>query len=61
MGPFPTIHDFDHFGSVSGGLTLFPEGPRTLRDSPDDPGTLSDGSRVLTDGPETLSEGPGTL
>ena len=24
------FHDFGHFGVVSGGLMLFPEGPRTL-------------------------------
>ena len=45
------VHDFDHFGTVSGGLTLFPEGPRTVRDCPEGPGTLSEG-------PGTLSEGP---
>ena len=55
------FHNFNHFGSVSGGLTLFPEGPRTLRDCPDDPGTLSDGPRTLSDGPGTLSEGLRTL
>ena len=32
--------DFGHFGIVSGALTLFPEGPRTLRDRPEGPGTL---------------------
>ena len=41
---FDDFHDFDHFGSVSGGLTLFPEGPRTLRDIP---GTLSEGPGTL--------------
>ena len=34
--PYETIfndfHDFDHFGVDSGGLSLFPEGPRALRD-----------------------------
>ena len=42
-------NDFDDFGDfaiVSAALTLFPEGPRTLRKCPKDP--------------ETLSEGPGT-
>ena len=27
---FDYFDDFDYFGVVSGGLTLFPEGPRTL-------------------------------
>ena len=27
---FDDVHDFGNFGVVSGGLTLFPEGPRTL-------------------------------
>ena len=31
--------DFVQFGVVSGGLTLFPEGPRTLRECPEGPGT----------------------
>ena len=34
------FHDFGYFGVVSGGLTLFSEGPRTLRDRPEGPGTL---------------------
>ena len=34
------FHDFDDFAVVSGGLTLFPEGPRTLRECPEGPGTL---------------------
>ena len=34
------FHDFGHFGVDSGRLTLFPEGPRTLRDCPEAPGTL---------------------
>ena len=37
---FDYFHDFGHFGVVSGGLTLFPEGPRTLQDHPEGPGTL---------------------
>ena len=41
------FHNFDHFGSVSIGLTLFPEGPRTFRDCPEGPGTLSEGSGTL--------------
>ena len=32
--------DFGHFAIVSHGLTLFPEGPRTLRDRPEGPGTV---------------------
>ena len=31
---FDYFHDFGHFGLVSGGLMLFPEGPRTLRKVP---------------------------
>ena len=34
------FHDFGHFGVDSGRLTLFPEGPWTLRDCPEGPGTL---------------------
>ena len=34
------FHDFGHFGIVFGGLTLPPEGPRTLRECPEGPGTL---------------------
>ena len=41
------FHDFGHFAVVSGGLTLFPEGPRTLRDCPEGPGTLSEGPGAL--------------
>ena len=29
---FVHVHDFYHFAIVFDGLTLFPEGPRTLRD-----------------------------
>ena len=29
---FNDFQDFDHFGVDSGGLILFPEGPRTLRE-----------------------------
>ena len=32
--------DFGHFGVVSDGLTLFPEGPRTFQDRPEGSGTL---------------------
>ena len=34
------FHDFGHFGIDSGGLTLLPEGPRSLRDRPEGPGNL---------------------
>ena len=34
------FHDFGHFAIDSGGLMLFSEGPRTLRDRPEGPGTL---------------------
>ena len=34
------FHDFDDFATVSGGLMLFPEGPRTLPDRSEGPGTL---------------------
>mgnify|MGYP003327749227 CR=1 FL=1 len=44
------VHDFGHFGIVSGGLTLFPEGPRTLRKCPKGPGTLSEGPGTLREG-----------
>ena len=37
---FDDVHDFDYFGIVFGGLTLLPEGPRTLRGCPEGPGTL---------------------
>ena len=37
---FDGFHDFDDFGVVFGGLTLLPEGPRTLRECPEGPGTL---------------------
>ena len=37
---FHNLYDLDHFTIVSDGLVLFPEGPRTLRDCPEDPGTL---------------------
>ena len=32
--------DFGYFGVVSDGLTLFPEGPRTVRGCPEGPRTL---------------------
>ena len=34
------FHDFSDFGIIFGGLTLFPEGPKTLRECPEGPGTL---------------------
>ena len=34
------FHDFVHFDIESGGLTVFPEGPRTLRDRPEGPRAL---------------------
>ena len=37
---FDDFHDFIDFASVSGRLTLFPEGPRTLRDCLSGPGIL---------------------
>ena len=39
---FEDFHDFADFEVVFDGLTLFPEGPRTLRDCPEGPGTLWD-------------------
>ena len=36
-----------HFGVVSVDLTLFSEGPRTLRKCPKGPGTLSEGPGTL--------------
>ena len=35
---FKDFLDFGHFGIVVGGLTLLPEGPRTLRECPEVPG-----------------------
>ena len=37
---FEDFHDLRDFGVVFGGLTLVPEGPRTLRECPEGPGTL---------------------
>ena len=37
---FYDFNDFGNFTIVFDGLTLFPEGPRTLRDRPEGPGTL---------------------
>ena len=34
------LHDFDHFAIDSGGQTLLPEGPRTLRECLGGPGIL---------------------
>ena len=44
---FDDFHDFGHFGGVSAGLMLFPEGPRTLSDWSEDPGTPSEGHGAL--------------
>ena len=41
------FHDFGIFGVDSDGLTLFPQGPRTLRHCPEGPGTLSEGPGSL--------------
>ena len=37
---FDDFHDFVHFGVDSGRLMLFPEGPWTLRECHEGPGTL---------------------
>ena len=37
---FKDVHDFYHFGIVFGGLMLSPEGPKTLQECPEGPGTL---------------------
>ena len=37
---FDYVHDFDDFALVSDGLTLLPEGPRTLRECLGGPGIL---------------------
>ena len=42
--------EFGHFGVVSVDLTLFSEGPRTLRKCPKGPGTLSEGPGILREG-----------
>ena len=44
---FDDVHDIYHFAIVSDGLTLFPEGPRTLRDRPAGPGTVWEGGLVV--------------
>ena len=41
------FHDFGNFAIDSGGLTLFPEGPRTLRDRPEGPRTLWECVKVV--------------
>ena len=41
------FHDFGNFAIVSGGLTLFQEGPRTLRDRPEGPGTFRESVMVV--------------
>ena len=47
---FGDFYDFGHFAIVSDALTLFPEGPRTLRKCPKGPGTLSEGPGILREG-----------
>ena len=37
---FNNFDDFGHFGIVFVGLIVLPEGPRTLRECPEGPGTL---------------------
>ena len=37
---FDDGHDFYNFGMAFDGLMLLPEGPRTLRECPEGPGTL---------------------
>ena len=44
---FNDFHDFGDFDIIFDGLTLFPEGPRTLRDCPEGPGTLSESPGTL--------------
>ena len=41
------FHFFDDFAIVSGGLSLFSEGPKTLRECPEGPGTLQDRLMVI--------------
>ena len=58
---FNDFHDFGHFGGDSGGLLLLPEGPRSLRDCPEGPGTPSEGPvRMCYDGLMPLPEGSRT-
>ena len=50
--PSEFFNDFDgfsHSGIVSGPLTMFPEGPRTLRECPEGSGTLSEGPGAFCD------------
>ena len=65
---FDYFHDFDNFAIVFDSLTLFPEGPRTLRKCPEGPGDpvgrCYDGLRLLPEGTTPLGEcpeGPGAL
>ena len=37
---FDDFHDFGYFDVVFDGLTMLPEGPRTLPECPEGPGTL---------------------
>ena len=41
------FHDFGDFAVVSDGVTLFSEGPRTVRESPAGPGTLWEGVMLV--------------
>ena len=44
---FDDFCDFGNFAIVSDGLMLFPEGPRTLRDRLEGPGTVWEGVMVV--------------
>ena len=44
---FDYLCDFGNFAIVSNGLTLFPEGPRTLRDRPEGPRTVWEGVMLV--------------
>ena len=44
---FEDVYDLGHFAIVFDGLTLFPEGPRTLRDRPEGAGTVWECVMVL--------------
>ena len=41
------FYDFGHFGIDPEGLTLFSEGPRTLQDRPEGPGTVWESVMVV--------------
>ena len=44
---FDDVCDCANFAMVSNGLMLFPEGPRTVRDRPEGPGTVWEGVMVV--------------